>query len=152
MGWTDERVELLRKLWAEGLSAGQIAERLAVTRNAIIGKVHRLGLAPRRGPQYRMSSHGLPRGRRPDRPYPRRSAAALNPCPVVTAAPVPQLAFDVLGPLGLGVLDLLENSCRWPFGDPKRDFGGFCGREADGSYCDDHARLAYRPATRRGRR
>ena len=48
MGWTDERVELLKKLWAEGLSASQIAGRLGgVTRNAVIGKVHRLGLSGR---------------------------------------------------------------------------------------------------------
>ena len=49
--WTEERVELLRKLWAEGLSASQIAGRLGeVTRNAVIGKVHRLGLALRSSP------------------------------------------------------------------------------------------------------
>ena len=44
MAWTDDRVEVLKKLWAEGLSASQIAARLGgVTRNAVIGKVHRLG-------------------------------------------------------------------------------------------------------------
>ena len=48
MAWNDERVELLKKLWAEGLSASQIAGRLGgVTRNAVIGKVHRLGLSGR---------------------------------------------------------------------------------------------------------
>ncbi|MGZ5850479.1 MAG: GcrA family cell cycle regulator, partial [Methyloceanibacter sp.] len=48
MAWNDERVELLKKLWAEGLSASQIASRLGgVTRNAVIGKVHRLGLSGR---------------------------------------------------------------------------------------------------------
>jgi hypothetical protein len=45
MGWTDERIAMLRKLWLDGLSAGQIAKQLGgVTRNAVIGKVHRLGL------------------------------------------------------------------------------------------------------------
>src|SRR4051812_20746161 len=48
MSWTDERIELLKKLWADGLSASQIAAELGqVTRNAVIGKVHRLGLAGR---------------------------------------------------------------------------------------------------------
>ena len=48
MGWTDERVELLKKLWADGLSASQIAAELGgITRNAVIGKVHRLGLSGR---------------------------------------------------------------------------------------------------------
>src|SRR6476660_1320546 len=51
MGWTDERVEQLKALWSEGLSASQIARALGgVTRNAVIGKVHRLGLAGRAGP------------------------------------------------------------------------------------------------------
>ena len=51
MAWTDDRVEILKKLWAEGLSASQIARELGdVTRNAVIGKVHRLGLAGRASP------------------------------------------------------------------------------------------------------
>ena len=57
MAWTDERVEQLKKLWAEGLSASQIAGRLGgVTRNAVIGKVHRLGLSGR-ATTSRMKSH-----------------------------------------------------------------------------------------------
>ena len=60
MAWTDERVELLKKLWAEGLSASQIAGRLgSVTRNAVIGKVHRLGLSGR-ATTSRMKSHRPP--------------------------------------------------------------------------------------------
>ena len=63
MSWTDERVELLKKLWADGLSASQIAAELGcVTRNAVIGKVHRLGLSGRaKSP----SSIGAPRPRKP---------------------------------------------------------------------------------------
>jgi len=61
MGWTEERVELLKKLWADGLSASQIAAELGgITRNAVIGKVHRLGLSGRaKSP----SSSGPRRGR-----------------------------------------------------------------------------------------
>ena len=48
MSWTDERVEILKKMWGEGQSVSQIAEELGgVTRNAVIGKVHRLGLSKR---------------------------------------------------------------------------------------------------------
>ena len=62
MAWTEERVELLKKLWAEGLSASQIASRLGgVTRNAVIGKVHRLGLSGR-ATTTRMKTH-RPRAR-----------------------------------------------------------------------------------------
>ena len=62
MTWTDERVETLKKLWAEGLSASQIAAALGgVTRNAVIGKVHRLGLSGR----VKSPSSGAPRARKP---------------------------------------------------------------------------------------
>ena len=53
MGWTDERVEVLKRLWLDGLSASQIAkQRGGVTRNAVIGKVHRLGLSGRAAPSH----------------------------------------------------------------------------------------------------
>ena len=62
MGWTEERVELLKKLWADGLSASQIAAQLGgVTRNAVIGKVHRLGLSGRA----KSPSSMVPRARKP---------------------------------------------------------------------------------------
>ena len=62
MSWNDERVELLKKLWADGLSASQIAAELGgVTRNAVIGKVHRLGLSGRA----KSPSSGIPRPRKP---------------------------------------------------------------------------------------
>src|SRR6202051_4654018 len=69
MGWTDERVELLKKLWADGLSAAQIAAELGgITRNAVIGKVHRLGLSGRA-----KSTLGTPR-----KPRSRSSTAKAN--------------------------------------------------------------------------
>ena len=157
--WTEERVELLRKLWAEGLSASQIAGRLGeVTRNAVIGKVHRLGLAARSAPHYRLAGHGLPRGRRVERGSVRPvSAKPLRSAPAPRKLSAPVLVFataDVeLASLGLGLLDLTPASCRWPFGDPRRDVDfSFCGRDAEGPYCDHHARIAFRPAARRGRR
>jgi GcrA cell cycle regulator len=72
MGWTEERVELLKKLWLEGLSASQIAGVLAegVTRNAVIGKVHRLKLSGRAKP-----ASSTPRVRQAPRPATRRVAA-----------------------------------------------------------------------------
>ena len=151
--WTAERVELIRKLWAEGLSASQIAERLGdVTRNAVIGKVHRLGLACRPGAQYRMSSHGLPRGpRRVAAPKPRRVVLALSaekPAAVHSRAVNPPRAVSAVIDLNrapLGILDLAEGECRWP------GSAAWCRAPAVGPYCDGHARVAYRPAARRGR-
>ncbi len=165
MGWTEERVELLKKLWADGLSASQIAGRLGdVTRNAVIGKVHRLGLAGR-ATTSRMRS-ARPRNRvshlplRPTRvQYRTHGNVALKPVfvPVekqmVALALVPKILeeTDIPSPLRVPLLDLRENMCRWPIGDPQDDQFHFCGHvKSDGvSYCEHHARLAFQPAARR---
>ena len=70
MGWTDERVETLKRLWLDGLSASQIAKQLGgVTRNAVIGKVHRLGLSGRATPSKpARTTFKPPRAARPDKP------------------------------------------------------------------------------------
>ena len=79
MSWTDERVELLKKLWADGLSASQIAGELGgITRNAVIGKVHRLGLSGRA----KAPSSATPRARKPTR---RASAACPSSCTTMTS-------------------------------------------------------------------
>src|SRR6187402_824779 len=84
MSWTDERVETLKKLWQEGLSASQIAKQLGgVTRNAVIGKVHRLGLSGRAAPsQPSRTTFKAPRPPRPvSAPAPRRVEASHAPQP-----------------------------------------------------------------------
>lgn len=166
MAWNEERVEQLKKLWSEGLSASQIAARLGeVTRNAVIGKVHRLGLAGR-------ATVSRPKAMRP-----RKNAA-------VTARPgkrtgkllrytppggVPQLAGtdgamdvytrtfeELVIPLEerATILSLKETSCRWPIGDPQHDDFHFCGRnKLDGlPYCEFHAQRAFQPAQSHRRR
>src|SRR5213593_1540597 len=85
MGWADGRVELLKKLWQEGLSASQIAKHLGgVTRNAVIGKVHRLGLSGRAAPsQPTRPAFKAPRPPRPavSQPVARRSVEHAVPAP-----------------------------------------------------------------------
>jgi GcrA cell cycle regulator len=167
MGWTDERVEMLKKLWADGLSASQIAGRLGdVTRNAVIGKVHRLGLAGR-ATTSRMRS-ARPRNRvshlplKPTRvQYRTHGNVALKPVfmpvekPAVALMLVPKVVEDLDIPPALRVdlLDLKECMCRWPIGDPQDENFHFCGRtKAAGiSYCEHHARVAFQPAARRKR-
>ncbi len=149
MGWTDERVELLKKLWQDGLSASQIAKQLGgVTRNAVIGKVHRLGLSGRAAPS------------KPARPVfkaprPARQAAApaaprrIAPPPLAAAAPPPQppVRYVEEAPGAATVLTLGAHMCKWPIGDPSSDDFTFCGRRAsEGPYCVEHARVAYQPA------
>lgn len=150
MAWTDERVETLKKLWAEGLSAAQIANKIGgVTRNAVIGKVHRLGLSGRATPAKPQ------RGCAP-RAVERDKETAAPPAPredVKSVIPEP----DFVAPLVLEsgdsatVATISNNMCKWPIGDPARDDFHFCGQTTlpGKSYCAYHARLAFQPPMRR---
>lgn len=161
--WTDERVELLRKLWSEGLSASQIAAEIGgITRNAVIGKVHRLGLSGRA----KSTSSTLPRVRkarsgtqiaRSARPSVRgNTALAVRLAPVyeLEAEPEPELIENVI-PIGqrCSLLELGDDKCRWPIGDPGRPDFFFCGGRAVATlpYCAYHCRIAYQPAAERRR-
>ncbi|HYF22638.1 MAG TPA: GcrA family cell cycle regulator [Caulobacteraceae bacterium] len=143
MGWTDERVATLKKLWLEGLSASQIAKQLGgVTRNAVIGKVHRLGLSGRAAPSQPSRPVYRPQRPRPAvaaQPAPRRVEPAPRP-----SAPPPSPVLDLPGTAN--VLTLGAHMCKWPIGDPSSDEFSFCGRRAgDSPYCVEHARVAYQP-------
>jgi GcrA cell cycle regulator len=145
MGWTDERVETLKKLWMDGLSASQIAKQLGgVTRNAVIGKVHRLGLSGRAAPSH--PSRPAFRAPRPPRPIPAPAPRqrAMEPRP---HAPAPRPMPFVELPGTATVLTLGRHMCKWPIGDPSSTDFTFCGRRAgdESPYCTDHARVAYQP-------
>ena len=120
MGWNDERVELLKKLWADGLSASQIAAQLGgVTRNAVIGKVHRLGLSGRA----KTPSSSVPRVRKPRttgmRPRMRyHGNNALAPQYDYEQDLDPLANVVPIGPR-ISILELSENTCRWPIGEPQ---------------------------------
>ncbi len=150
MGWTDERVELLKKLWLDGLSASQIAKQLGgVTRNAVIGKVHRLGLSGRATPsQPARVAFKAPRPARPAAPAAPRRMEARE---VVRAEPRP-IVYDEQ-PGSATVLTLGAHMCKWPIGDPSADSFTFCGKRTDGDipYCQHHAQVAYQPAQSRKR-
>lgn len=158
-GWNDERVELLKRLWADGLSASQIAKQLGgVTRNAVIGKVHRLGLAGRAAPS-RPAKRPVPIARvkpavaiqpepRPVEPV----AEAIEVPPARPAQAVPGAAARTAarGDM-IGVLQLGPHMCKWPIGDPGDPDFGFCGAQSlpGGVYCAEHAAVAYQPAAAR---
>jgi GcrA cell cycle regulator len=164
MSWTDERVEQLKKMWLEGMSASQIAGELShgVTRNAVIGKVHRLGLSGRvKSP---VPAQGRPRpktrpedeARGPSIPVTHGNlalAAEVRPAP----APAPRAAgVDVVVPIceRVSIMDLRESMCRWPLGDPTSADFRYCGAKMQtglGPYCAHHARIAYQPAQDRRR-
>lgn len=158
MGWTDERVELLKKLWADGLSASQIAAELGgITRNAVIGKVHRLGLSGRA----KSSSSGTARPRKPRQPGMMRVSrpsmrgnTALAHAYEHDLEPEPELIDNII-PIGQRrtILELTEDTCRWPIGDPGSSEFFFCGGPTLTSlpYCAHHSRVAYQPVSDRRR-
>lgn len=150
MAWTDERVELLKKLWAEGLSASQIAGKIGgVTRNAVIGKVHRLGLSGRATPTKPS------RGRAPERDA--ESAARYQSSPEIKSViPEPEFIEPVVLDSGdmTTVSTLKNNMCKWPIGDPAKDDFHFCGQStlSGKSYCAYHAHMAFQPVQRKPER
>lgn len=167
MNWTDERVELLRKLWSEGLSASQIAAQLgAVTRNAVIGKVHRLKLssrgraAPAPTRQKKAPQAGTIKTAT-------RTVSMGRPVTASIGATALQAQFDaepvvryhvrpvenVVVPISrrLQLVQLSERTCKWPNGDPLSEDFSFCGNDSadTGPYCGYHARIAFQPASER---
>ena len=173
MGWTEERVELLKKLWLEGLSASQIAGVLGegVTRNAVIGKVHRLKLSGRAkpvsaAPRVRSAPRSTarrvaaPGSNRPSPglvsmmksrsmgPAPMHGATALKMDPEFeTEAYVAPQVQELFIPVEqrLSLLQLNEETCKWPIGDPLTPDFEFCGNHSEEGkpYCEFHSRRAY---------
>ena len=129
MAWTESRVALLRKMWAEGYSASQCAAQLGgVTRNACIGKIHRIGMKGRAEPNRRL--HSFKRARI----VPRADGELQPICPTLT------------------IQGLTNFTCRYPIGDPQDADFGFCGRtcnNVENPYCVQHHKLAYVPVKKR---
>jgi GcrA cell cycle regulator len=162
--WTDERVELLKKLWSDGLSASQIAAEIGgVTRNAVIGKVHRLGLSGRGKAAPAPAQRARKATRAPSAPTPiaepaARSNVVVVPVPAqleIEPEPMMEVSDDVVVPISerVTIMDLRESMCRWPMGDPTKPDFRFCGaRSVTGlPYCGHHARIAYQPVADRKR-
>jgi len=147
--WTLERVEQLRSCVVTGLTCSQIAAQIGVSRNAVIGKIHRLGLSPGRPPGGAARSCP-PRARHPRAPDQRQRLRLMwsAGAPAADAGTAPA-TVDSTQPCSL--LDLDRGKCRWPLGDPVAGDFSFCGNAAaDGfSYCAGHARMAYRAPARR---
>ena len=157
MAWNDERVDLLKKLWSDGLSASQIAGRLGgVTRNAVIGKVHRLGLSGR-ATTSRMKSH-RPRTRAQStgRLMKPRFANIGNPrCQLIWVTRSPTHRRPRAGdPAQRAQVDPDADrvSCRWPIGDPQlADFTLWTQQDHRLALLRLHARRAFQPPQPRRR-
>lgn len=141
MDWSEERTATLKKLWLEGLSASQVARQLGgVSRSAVIGKVHRLGITVREVPVRQRITSIRVSSRIPARRPTRETTAAPH------VAPRLERTEEDLLPTS-GILELGAHSCRWPIGNPEGDDFGFCGRPkltSRGSYCEQHTAGAFR--------
>lgn len=151
MSWTDERVSMLKQLWGEGKTAAEIAKLLGgVTRNAVIGKAHRLKLSGRVSP--------IQQNNRPEAVVSRvrPAASVIEARPVRSALareleqPVAPRIEEYIQGKGVKLVELKERMCRWPIGDPKDEKFCFCGGEShpDLPYCEYHAKQAFQINTR----
>ncbi len=153
MEWNDETIGRLRSLWAEGHSTAEIGRRMGVSKNAVVGKAHRLNLSSRPSP-IRRDGEKAPRRRQPRRVHgstlPALSATAAplavpeqaprlaerapaeRPAPVLRAVPTPRPGARV-------------TPCCWPIGEPGTRSFRFCDVDsvAGKPYCDEHSALAY---------
>lgn len=148
MEWNDTIIAELKGLWAEGHSTAEIGRRLGISKNAVVGKAHRLDLSPRPSPIRRQERPaGAPPAPRavgptlaplPSRPVPAPVAASLPLAPAAKAAPPRRLAA-VIAPSSR------ISACCWPIGEPGKPSFHFCDAAAlqGKPYCPEHAQLAY---------
>jgi len=153
--WTDDTISELRRLWSEGHSTAEIGRRMGVTKNAVVGKSHRLDLPARPSP---IRTGSAPRPPRAPRRQPVPRLADTMPLSSLRGANIPTAA-ERLAPLHTPARRVTTNApprvgshpCCWPIGEPGTPAFRFCDDPAplDEPYCDEHARLAYKPRRRR---
>lgn len=140
--WTDARVDRLRPLWRAGRTADQIARELqhGISRSAVLGKVHRLGLsAERPGRAPAASGPGTARAR-----VERSASRPLKETATGAPSGPAERTLD-LPSEGMTILTVKRGQCRWPYGDPAEAGFSLCGRPVvRGAFCAGHATAGYR--------
>ena len=140
MSWTEEKVAKLKELWGKGNTASQIAEIIGgISRNAVIGKAHRLNLSAKIKTRTATSSQNFENLRNEKNTPIRRGRKSKFKSLII------EKDFEPENPKQLEELD--ENSCKWPIGHPDEKSFYFCGRSSlkDFSYCKLHLLYAYQP-------
>jgi GcrA cell cycle regulator len=173
MDWNDETIARLRAFWADGHSTAEIGRRLGVSKNAVVGKAHRLNLPPRPSPIRRDAAPGArPRNAQPRRitgptlpslaaeapvapvalpPGPTRLRAGpvdIDPVPPLASMRSDEMAASIPKPPAMRVVAPRSTrvaACCWPLGEPGTKSFRFCDAEAANGkpYCQSHAQLAY---------
>ncbi len=139
--WTSERIKVLMGLWEEGLPTSEIGRRLGVTKNAVVGKVHRLGLKKRQSP-IRQASSGTTVVKKV-----RAKVGAETLAEKPQTAPVRPAAMKTVRSRGevVRLEELTSAMCCWPEGEPGTAEFHFCGKPslAEKPYCVEHCERAY---------
>ena len=137
MEWTEEAIAKLRTLWAEGLSTAEIGRRLNISKNAVVGKAHRLNLPPRPSPIRRTEGQTAARPSGPKR----TQGPTLPPLSASIGAPMP--ALRAIMPAAKSAPR--ATPCCWPIGEPGTPSFHFCNAAAAAGkpYCEEHAAVAY---------
>ena len=155
MAWTPELVKELKRLWSKGLTTVEIGNRLGMSKNAIVGKAHRLGLESRPSPIKREKKKEVVIEKIEEiKPTPENKveedvfteSASFPPEEILKAEPIEETPKTKKRKYkGVQLVDLKPTSCRWPLGDPKDADFCFCGQEcAEGKiYCEEHCAVAY---------
>ena len=146
MSWTPELIKELKKLWKKGLTTGEIGRVIGMSKNAVVGKAHRLGLESRPSPIKREEAPKKEKASRVIKKVTKPVPKKEQPVAVETAEPVKAVKKTKSGKnKGVKLVDLKPTSCRWPEGDPKDPDFHFCGKEAvpGKSYCEEHCAVAY---------
>jgi len=168
MSWTDDRVATLTKMWKDGRSAAEIAKELGgVTRNAVIGKAHRLGLSGRASPikkkkETAKKTATKTAAKKTTKTTKKKAAAKAEEKPEASAKQQKMVTDAIKAAAaeepskakegGITLLELTERVCKWPIGDPQESDFHFCGMPSMNSlpYCEEHAAMAYQTPRKAG--
>jgi GcrA cell cycle regulator len=140
MSWNEEKVEKLKELWGKGSTASQIAEIIGgISRNAVIGKAHRLNLSSKIKTRNASSSQNFDNSSEENSSKQKKNRKSKFQSLII------EKDFEPENPKKLEELD--ESSCKWPVGHPEEQSFYFCGRSSlkDFSYCKLHLLYAYQP-------